>query len=680
MKASYCTGRVSRCEHKAATGGRVRADVEAWDGVTPNREQRKESCDAPSSGLRPPSAGGRRTWATLVVLFLLTSIAQAAETKAAARPNIVLVFADDLGINDIACYGRKEHRTPNLDRLASQGMQFECAYTAQPICSPSRAAIMTGKCPARLNLTNFLPGRADANSQRLLQPVIEGQLPLEEVTIAEVLREAGYATGLFGKWHLGGKGFEPTQQGFDTAVITQATTKPTPETGGKGEFIIEAAVEKFIEENRDRPFFCYVPHNCPHVPLSAIEEKVAKYPGAFNPEYAAMIETLDDAVGRLMAKVESLGIADRTIFIFTSDNGGLHVLESRGTPATRNDPYRAGKGYLYEGGLREPLIVRWPGVVKAGSKCESPVVLTDLVPTLIEAAGVDVAKTVGPLDGVSLSDTLRGKPQPERTLYWHFPNYTNQGGRPAGAMREGNWKLIEQFEDESLELYDLSRDIGEKDDLAQSNLALAHELRDKLSAWRTRVGARMPTQNPDYDASAHDHVYVEHDPSTLTAKATADATSPEWESWDEAMRAAVKGRAKHVTPATGDIRLHAKDATIHGDTLRYEPQSNKNVLGYWKNVDDWAEWDFEVAAAGTYVLEVQYGCGKGCAGGDVFVDVAGQAHDFTVQETGHFQQMILHEVGEVELPVGKLNLQIRPQSKPGPAVMDVRLVVLRPKG
>ena len=211
---------------------------------------------------------------------------------------------------------------------------------------------MTGKCPARLNLTNFLPGRADATSQALLQPVIEGQLPLEEVTIAEVLRDAGYATGLFGKWHLGKKGFEPTDQGFDTAVITQATTKPTPETGGKGEFIIEAAAEKFIEENRDRPFFCYVPHNCPHVPLSAIKEKVAKYGDAFNPEYAAMIETLDDAVGRLMAKVESLGIADRTIFIFTSDNGGLHVPESRGTPATRNDPYRAGKGYLYEGGLR----------------------------------------------------------------------------------------------------------------------------------------------------------------------------------------------------------------------------------------------------------------------------------------------------------------------------------------
>ena len=262
---------------------------------------------------------------------------QAAETtKTPTRPNIVLILADDLGINDLGCYGRKDHRTPNLDRLASQGMRFTCAYTAQPICSPSRAAIMTGKCPARLNLTNFLPGRPDAPSQRLLQPRIEGQLPLEEVTIAELLKNAGYATGLFGKWHLGGPGFGPKEQGFDVAVSPPANTKPTLETGGKGEFAITAAAEKFIEDHRDRPFFCYVPHNNPHIPLAAAPELVEKHRDAFNPVYAAMIETLDDSVGRLMAKVESLGLTDRTIFLFTSDNGGLHVLESPGTPATYN--------------------------------------------------------------------------------------------------------------------------------------------------------------------------------------------------------------------------------------------------------------------------------------------------------------------------------------------------------
>ncbi len=248
-------------------------------------------------------------------------------------------------------------------------------------------------------------GRPDAPSQRLLQPRIEGQLPLEEVTIAELLKNAGYATGLFGKWHLGGPGFGPKEQGFDVAFVPPANERPTLESGGKGEFAITAAAEKFIEDHRDRPFFCYVPHNNPHIPLAAAPELIEKHRDAFNPVYAAMIETLDDAVGRLMAKVESLGLAKRTIFVFTSDNGGLHVLEFPGTPATHNTPFRAGKGYLYEGGLREPLLVRWPGVVAAGSTCETPVVLTDLFPTLLEAAGVDAANTVGPVDGIEHRET-----------------------------------------------------------------------------------------------------------------------------------------------------------------------------------------------------------------------------------------------------------------------------------
>ena len=272
--------------------------------------------------------------------------------KTVQKPNIVLILADDLGINDLGCYGRKDQHTPNLDRLATQGMRFTCAYAAQSICSASRAALMTGKCPARLNLTNYLPGRPDAPCQRLLQPRIEGQLPLEEVTIAELLKNAGYATGLFGKWHLGGAGFGPKEQGFDVALVPPANTEPTPETGGKGEYVIEAAAERFIEDHRNGPFFCYVPHNCPHIPLAAMPNLVAKNRDAFSPVYAAMIETLDDAVGRMMAKVESLGLTERTIFLFTSDNGGLHVVEAPGTPATYNRPFRAGKGYLYEGGLR----------------------------------------------------------------------------------------------------------------------------------------------------------------------------------------------------------------------------------------------------------------------------------------------------------------------------------------
>jgi arylsulfatase A-like enzyme len=594
------------------------------------------------------------------------------------KPNIVLIFADDLGINDLGCYGRTEHQTPNLDRLARQGMQFTCAYTAQPICSPSRAAILTGKCPARLNLTNFLPGRPDAPSQKLLQPRIEGQLPLEEVTIAELLKDAGYATGLFGKWHLGGAGFGPGEQGFDVVVTPKPNTKPTLETGGKGEFAITAAAEKFIEDHRDQPFFCYVPHNNPHIPLAAATELVEKYRDTFHPVYAAMIETLDMAVGRLMAKVESLGLADRTIFIFTSDNGGLHVLEFPGTPPTHNSPYRAGKGYVYEGGLREPLLVRWPGVVAAGSTCATPVVLTDLVPTLLEAAGVDPAKTVGPLDGVNIRKLLVGETQPARTLYWHFPNYTNQGGRPAGAVREGDWKLIENYEDNSVELYNLATDRGETKNLASAEPERAEQLLRKLQAWRASVGARMPTPNPEFDAASHRRLYVDQDSSQLIADSTAAATEPKWTAWRAAMDAAVKGRKPSVTPATGDYRLHARNARVHAEKMRYEPQPQKNVLGFWTKASDWADWDFDVTKPGLYEVEVQQGCGTGSGGAEVAVEVGGQTLKFTVQETGHFQQMILRTIGQVELKVGKQTLAVKPQSKPGPAVMDLRRVVLRP--
>lgn len=625
----------------------------------------------------------RRRWLVVVVTLAIgigvVPVGIAADAAPEERrPNIVLVLADDLGIRDLGCYGRTEHRTPHLDRLAAQGMRFTCAYTAQPICSPSRAALMTGKCPARLNLTNFLPGRADAPSQKLLQPVIEGQLPREEVTLAELLRAAGYATGLFGKWHLGGTGFGPAEQGFDVVVSPPANTPPTRETGGKGEFLITAAAEKFIEEHRDRPFFCYVPHNNPHIPLAADAERVAQNGNAFHPVYAAMIETLDEAVGRLLSKLESLGLSERTIFIFTSDNGGLHVLEFPGTPATSNQPYRAGKGYLYEGGLREPLLVRWPGVVTPGAQCDSPVVLTDLVPTLLEAAGVDPAKAVGPLDGVSLASVLRGAAAPSRPLFWHFPHYTNQGGRPAGAVRDGDWKLIEHFEDGSVELFHLASDPEERRNVAADEPQRVAQLRSRLADWRARVGAQLPVPNPDFDAAAHARLYVEQDSSQLMPAATAAATEPQWRAWRQAMNAAVQGRKPRVTPAQGDIRLHAKDARVHAQTMRYEPQPNKNVLGYWVKVEDWADWEFTVPQAGQYEVEIQQGCGAGSGGAEVDVEVAGQSLRFTVQDTGHFQHMILRVVGQVKLEAGTQVLAVKPRTKPGVAVMDLRRVVLRP--
>lgn len=596
----------------------------------------------------------------------------------AVKPNIILVFADDLGINDLSCYGRKDQSTVNLDQLAQSGMRFKTAYTAQPICSPSRAALMTGKSPARLHLTNFLAGRPDAPSQKLLQPVIEGQLPLEEPTLAEWLRGAGYATGIFGKWHLGNKGFGPLEQGFEVAVSPPANTRPDDAEGGKGEYAITAAAEKFIEDNRNKPFFAYVPHNNPHIPLGAKSELIQKNAKSFHPTYAAMIETLDDAVGRLMRKVDQLGLTERTIFIFTSDNGGLHVLEFPGTPATHNTPYRAGKGYLYEGGLREPLIIRWPGVVQPGTSPDTPVVLTDLVPTLLEAAGINVAKTVGPLDGVSLMGLLKGGSLPGRPLFWHFPNYTNQGGRPSGAMRLDNWKLVENFEDGSLELYDLATDPGETKNLSEQQADRAEQMRKQLAAWRTRVGAQMPQPNPEFDENLHDRLYRDQDSSKLIAKATAVTTEPDWQAWRKAMNQATAGRKPIVTPAQGDIRLHAKDAIVHAEKMRYEPESHKNVLGFWTNPKDWAEWKFQVEKAGKYEVEVQQGCGTGAGGSDVNVEVGNTTLKFTVVDTGHFQNMILRTIGQVELKAGENTLAIKPQTKPGVAVMDIRRVVLRP--
>jgi arylsulfatase A len=608
----------------------------------------------------------------------LAGLFAAGPAAAAPPPNIILILADDLGIHDLACYGRRDHRTPHLDRLAAEGMRFTSAYCAQPICSPSRAALMTGKAPARLHLTNFLPGRPDAASQKLLQPVIEGQLPREEVTLAEWLREAGYVSGMFGKWHLGTGKFSPREQGFAEAIEFQGNSAPDQNEGGKHEYAITAAAEKFIEAHAEKPFFCYVPHHCPHIPLSAQAPLIASHGEAFHPVYAAMIETLDQAVGRLMSKVEQLGLSERTIFIFTSDNGGLHVLESPGTPATHHTPYRAGKGYLYEGGLREPLIIRWPKQVAAGTTNDTPVVLTDLVPTVLEAAGLDLAKTVGPLDGVSLYPLLQGQALAERSLFWHFPNYTNQGGRPAGAIRRGDWKLIEHFEDGSLELFHLANDPSESRNLSDVQADLATELQRELAAWRIRLGAQMPVPNPHFDPKLHRLLYAEHDPSRLVPAATAALTEPAWSGWRKAMNAAIQGATRRVTPATGDIRLQARDAAVHGTKLRYEPPSNKNVLGFWTEPQDWAAWEFEVEQGGSYEVEIQQGCGAGNGGSLVHIEVAGQVLPFTVTETGHFQQMILRTIGVVHLTAGRQVLAVKPQNKTKNAVMDLRRVVLRP--
>jgi arylsulfatase A-like enzyme len=453
-------------------------------------------------------------------------------------PNIIFILADDLGINDLACYGRTEHRTANLDRLASQGVRFTSAYCAQSICSPSRAAILTGKAPARLHLTTYLPGRPDCAAQKLLHPDIRQQLPVEEKTLAEHLKAAGYVTACIGKWHLGGNGFQPTDQGFDLYRPGKAVTKPSDTEGGKGEYELTRWAEEFVETNRARPFFLYLAHDSPHIPYSAKTNLVARNAQAFNPVYAAVIETLDDTVGRLLAKLDSLALATNTLVIFTSDNGGLHVPEGPHATITHNAPFRAGKGFLYEGGLRIPLIVRWPGVIAAGRVESSPVINTDWLPTLLHLAG---AKVPHDLDGVNMAALLAGTAQPPvRPLFWHFPHYTNQGSQPAGAVRENGWKLIEHYEDGRLELFDLANDIGETKNLAGIEKERAMRMAASLAKWRSDVGAQTNAMNPDFDAAAHRALYIDFDPSRLNLARTNDAGRLRATEWRKRMNAALR--------------------------------------------------------------------------------------------------------------------------------------------
>jgi arylsulfatase A-like enzyme len=603
-------------------------------------------------------------------LLLAAALVAGSAPQEDARPNIVFILADDLGVNDLSCYGRKDQPTPHLDRLAAQGLRFTSAYCAQPICSPSRAAILTGKSPARLHLTTFLPGRPDAPSQLLLHPKIRMQLPLEEATLAERLKAAGYATACVGKWHLGGAGFLPPDQGFDVTHPGRANTKPSETEGSKGESDLTAAAERFLEANREKPFFLYLAHNTPHVPFDSRADLVEKHKDAFHPVYAGVIETLDDAVGRLLSKLDALGLAEKTLVVFTSDNGGLHVLEVAKAPATHNTPFRAGKGFLYEGGLRIPLLVRWPGRIRPGV-VDAPVVNTDWTPTLLELAGV---KTDAPFDGRSLAGLLvRGEPAPARPFFWHFPHYTNQGSRPAGAVRDGDWKLVEHYEDGRLELFDLASDPSETRDLSAKEPARVAALRGKLEAWRREVGAQANAANPAFDPAAWKELYADVDVSRLAPAARAVEMNPAQEPWRKRMNAAAKGPS-----GRGAVLLHARDAKVTGTKLRTEPEPHKDTLGFWTDAADFAEWSFELPADGAFEVEVLQGCGRGSGGAEVEIAVGGRSLTFKVEETGHFQRFVPRSVGTLALEKGPQTLVVRALSKPGPAVMDLRRVTLRP--
>ena len=429
------------------------------------------------------------------------------------RPNIVFILIDDLGWTDLGCYGSTFYQTPNIDRLAAQGMRFTDAYAACNCCSPTRASILTGKYPARLRVTDWIPGHPHPWA-KLKPPDWRQYLALEEVTLAEALKSAGYATASVGKWHLGGPDHTPERQGFDLnfggdargAVSSYFWRYPIPSiiSGQEGEYLTDRLTDealKFIETNRARPFFLYLPHYAVHTPLQAKKEMIEKCQVRAqpdqkqkNPTYAAMIESVDQSVGRILDRLETLGIAGNTIVFFTSDNGGLRTV-------TSNSPLRHGKGGPWEGGHRVPWIVRWPGVTAAGSVCREPVVSVDFYPTILEMTGArGDAKHNAAVDGLSTAPLLKqtGKPKHD-AIYWHYPHYNVLDGVPYGAIRQGDYKLIEFDEDGRLELYNLKEDIGEANDLAARQPELAATLRRKLKAWRESVGAQMPLPNPDYD-------------------------------------------------------------------------------------------------------------------------------------------------------------------------------------
>jgi len=480
---------------------------------------------------RPDSTRGHPVWTLgLLPLFILASSCSQPAPPAPAQPNIVLIYADDLGWRDLGVQGSRYYETPNIDRLAAEGMRFTDAYANAPNCAPSRAALLSGQYAPRTGVyTVGTAERGPVEARALLPVENETTLGLDVVTIAEVLSDAGYATGHAGKWHLGGEGFLPEDQGFSWSIAGNEAGAPPDyfypyargdrrvpglEDGTEGEYLPERLVEEsigFIDRSQDGPFFLYLSHYTVHTPIQAREEIADRYrakppaDGHEDPTYAAMIESLDQGVGRILDALEERGLSENTVVIFASDNGGFG-------PITSMAPLRGSKGMLYEGGIRTPLIVRWPGGIEPGGTSATPVIGLDLYPTLAELAGGSLPDTQ-PHDGVSLVAELTGSGAiPERDLIWHFPAYL-QADRsvagtwrttPASALRRGPYKVIHFFEDDRWEVYDVTTDVSETNDLSRARPELTEALRSSLRTWWSDVDAFLPTEpNPLYRGEAN---------------------------------------------------------------------------------------------------------------------------------------------------------------------------------
>lgn len=471
-----------------------------------------------------------------------------------AKPNILIIYADDLGWKDLSCYGSTFYETPNLDRLAKEGIQFMRGYASAPVCSPSRASLMTGKYPVKTDVTDWLRGRqADGKArsyEKMLAKPITDQLALEEKTFAELALENGYRTFFAGKWHLGEQEqFWPEHQGFQTNKGGTSKGSPTGfkndstgafftpylnprlSDGPPGEYLTDRLTNEclsFLQQPQKEPFVMVYSLYAVHNPLQAPRALVEKYQGKqrqlnlqpdqlfqkneawmqfepgwkertvqSHPVYAAMLENMDYNIGRILNQLAASGLAENTLVIFTSDNGGLSTAE--GSPTT-NAPLRAGKGWLYEGGIRVPVIMRWPARIKAGQVSDLPVNTVDFYPTFAKAMNASTTKGV---DGENLLSLLEKPEQAKkRILYWHYPHYSNQGGKPGSAILQYPHKLIYNHEDQSIELYDLIQDVGETQDLTKAKQALARKLKAKLQRWLRGVNAKFPDQNPGYVANA----------------------------------------------------------------------------------------------------------------------------------------------------------------------------------
>lgn len=434
--------------------------------------------------------------------------------NAPTRPNIVLILADDLAWNQVGYHGLGTYyETPHIDGIAADGMSFSDAYSSAPICSPTRVSLMTGKNPARVHITDYIPGGLFPYKP-LRAPAIEPFLPVDMKLLPEILQENGYATAMFGKWHLSndrrfddvGRFFDPENRGFDE-VLKNAKPEPDHDPFDDAHHV-EAITEHsldFMERHRDSPFFLYVPHHVVHRPLIEEPDLVAKYEAkegsespVNEPVMGAMIERMDDGIGRILDKLDELGLAENTIVIFASDNGGLELLQSQ-------EPLRGGKAMVFEGGIRVPFAVRWPGKVQPGTVSDTPVITDDLFPTILDMVGIPYRDPE--LDGLNLVPLLTGQVEDlERdALYWHYPHYHHLGFEPGGAIRMGDFKLIEWYEQtlwgqaDQVQLYNLAEDIGETTDVAAEHPDVTIQMRRMLHEWRRRLGVQEMTRNPHYD-------------------------------------------------------------------------------------------------------------------------------------------------------------------------------------